>query len=123
MKLKSIAAIFKRNKRLIIYNKGMDENRSGTQWISNGVAMYAISGMSILTPENVLTIFDVTPEAKSDWKCTTEELPNFVSLEDDTESESDLEPGKINIEWFGKNYWLFPCGNKIYSVQANYIQP
>ncbi len=58
MKFKMIAAVFKRNKFLRILTMP-----NGIQWITNGSALYSMSGMPRMTPEMVLKIFDI-PEDK-----------------------------------------------------------
>lgn len=118
MKIKAIAAVFKRNKSLTVYD---DEN--GEQWISNGAAMYSMRGMPPLTPETVLKIFDVPADKHSDWICQECELPKIMSLSGFVKWETEIEPEKINIEYFGDKYWLFPDGDKIYALNEEYLKP
>ena len=58
MKIKSIAAICKKNKQVVLFNRYSD---SGTlsQYIGDGNAVYPISGLPELDEESILTIFDV----------------------------------------------------------------
>lgn len=58
MKIKSIAAICKKNKQVVLFNRYSD---SGTlsQYIGDGNAVYPISGIPELDEESILTIFDV----------------------------------------------------------------
>jgi hypothetical protein len=118
MKLKTIASIFNRNKRLIIYTAP-----NGEQWISNGFAAYSLRGMPYLTPEVALRIFDVPADKHNKWICEESELPAAIGFEDNVPGEADIEPLKINIEYFGVNYWLFPDGRRIYSFNEDYIKP
>ena len=120
MKLKTIASIFNRNKRLIIHTA-----QNGEQWISNGIAAYSLNGMPQLTPEIVLRIFDVPADKQAKWLCEECDLPSVISFADATDGEVEIEPLKINIERFGINYWLFPNPNKqrIYSFNEDFIKP
>jgi len=46
-----------------------------------------------------------------------------VNFEDYTDDESDVEPEKINLNWFSETYWSFPSENRIYAVNEEYIKP
>lgn len=118
MKLKKIASIFNRNKRLIIFNAP-----SGEQWIGNGAAMYSLSGMPKMTPATVLRVFDVPPDKHNKWMCEESEMPTAISFEDNEYGETEIEPLKTNIERFGDNFWLFPDGRRIYSFNDDFIKP
>lgn len=119
MKLKTIAALFKRNKQLTIYR-----TPGGGQWIGNGVAMYNMRGMPHMTPETILRIFDIPPDKHKDWICNESEMPTAIDYADGVGgAESDIESLKINIEWRGDNFWLFPDGRRVYSFNEDYIKP
>ena len=118
MKLKTIAALFKRNKRLTIYT-----TENGEQWVCNGVAMYSMRGMPGMTPEAILRIFDIPPDKHSDWICNEGEMPTVINCADNVRGEINIEPMKINIEWLGNTYWLFSDGMRIYSFNEDYIKP
>ena len=66
MKIKSIAAICKKNKQVVLFNRYSD---SGTlsQYIGDGNAVYPISGLPELDEESILTIFDVPEKQREDW--------------------------------------------------------
>lgn len=118
MKLKTIAALFKRNKRLTIYT-----TIEGEQWLSNGVAMYSMRGMPKMTPEVILRIFDIPPDKHNDWICNESEMLTVIDYSDSMDGEAVIEPLKINIEWYGDNYWAFPDGRRIYTFNEDYIKP
>ena len=118
MKLKTIASLFNRNKRLEILTA-----ENGEQWISNGHAAYSLRGMPHMTPEIVLRIFDVPPDKHSKWLCGESALPTAINFEDGATEETAIEPMRMNIEWYGENFWLFPDGRRIYSFNECYIKP
>ncbi len=70
MKLKAIATIFKKNKFLRILDAP-----SGSQWITNGVAVYSMEGMPKLTPAMVLKIFDIPEDKQTEWNCEVIPMP------------------------------------------------
>lgn len=120
MKIKVIATLFKRNKRLIIYN-----TPNGEQWLCNGVAMYAMRGMPRLTAGMILRIFDIPPDKHDEWICEESEFPLGIDCRDNISDEitTAIEPMNININYYGNNYWLFPDARRIYSINEDYIKP
>ncbi|MCM1062075.1 MAG: hypothetical protein NC452_17560, partial [Eubacterium sp.] len=99
MKLNAIAAIFKRNKRLNI-----SVMSDGTQWITNGIAMYSMSGMPELTPAMVLKIFDIPEDKQGQWTCEIKPMSDNIKeiCEEEFYTTKELfEKKKITIAWEG----------------------
>lgn len=65
MKIKSIAAICKKNKNIAIFERYSDDGDILTQYIGDGSAVYPVIGLPPLDAESLLTIFDV-PEKDRD---------------------------------------------------------
>lgn len=59
MKIKSIAAICKKNKNIAIFERYSDDGDILTQYIGDGSAVYPVIGLPPLDAESLLTIFDV----------------------------------------------------------------
>lgn len=121
MKLKAIAAIFKRNKRLNILTMS-----NGTQWITNGIAMYSMSGMPELTPAMVLKIFDIPEDKQGEWECKVEPMPESICeicTNDFYTTESLLEPKKSTIEYGGVSYSLLSNNDDIVAIDEKYLKP
>ena len=118
MKLKTIAAIFKRNKRLVIHTAD-----TGEQWISNGWAMYSLRGMPKVTPEIVLRIFDIPTDKHISWICENKEMPTLLNFEDNTPGERSVEPYDTKIDRFGSTFWLFPDTIGIRAIDSDFIKP
>lgn len=74
MKIKSIAAICKKNKQVVLFNRYSD---SGTlsQYIGDGNAVYPISCLPELDEESILTIFDVPEKQREDWLVRYRDIP------------------------------------------------
>ena len=117
MKLKTIASLFNRNNQLNIYTAD-----NGEQWISNGVAVYSLRGMPHMTADIILRIFDIPPDKRDKWLTEESEIPVTISFEDYVIGETEVKPFKINIEYFGVNYWLFPDGQRVYSFNEEYLK-
>lgn len=58
MKIKNIAAICKKNKYAVIYER-YGESGGVIQYIGDGAAAYPVTGLPKLDKESLLTIFDV----------------------------------------------------------------
>ncbi len=85
--------------------------------------LYSMRGMPHMTPEVILRIFDVPPDKHNDWICNESEMPTVIDYDDCARVETDIEPLKINVEWCGDNYCLFPDVRRIYSFNEEYIKP
>ena len=66
MKIKSIAAICKKNKNIAIFERYSDDGDILTQYIGDGSAVYPVIGLPPLDAESLLTIFDVPQRARID---------------------------------------------------------
>ena len=66
MKIKNIAAICKKNKYAVIYER-YTEGGGVVQYIGDGAAAYPVTGLPELDKESLLTIFDVPEKQREDW--------------------------------------------------------
>ena len=60
MKIKSIAAICKKNKNIAIFERYSGDGDILTQYIGDGSAVYPVVGLPPLDAESLLTIFDLS---------------------------------------------------------------
>lgn len=59
MKIKNIAAICKKNKAIVLFEKHSESGDTVIKYIGDGGAAYPVAGLPPLDTESVLTIFDV----------------------------------------------------------------
>lgn len=121
MKLKAIAAIFKRNKHLNILTMP-----SGAQWITNGFAMYSMSGMPELTPAMVLKIFDIPEDKQGEWACEVKPMPENmreIFNEGFYTTKALLETKKATIAYSGITYSFLGNGDDIIAIDEKYLKP
>lgn len=121
MKLKAIAAIFKRNKHLNILTMP-----NGTQWITNGVALYSMSGMPELTPAMVLKIFDISEDKQGEWTCEVKPMPENmceICTNGFFTTESLFETKKTTIEYGGVTYSLLSNKDDFIAIDKKYMKP
>lgn len=90
MKIKKLAAICKKKKRAVIYERHL-EGGLVQQYISDGYAMYPIFGLPRLSKESLLTIFDVKEDEWDKWHVSVREDPEEVMTSDTFTPEQPLE--------------------------------
>ena len=88
MKIKSIAAICKKNKNIAIFERYSDDGDILTQYIGDGSAVYPVVGLPQLDKESLLTIFDVV--AKAGFLLQAVIMPYDVINQQFVESLQDL---------------------------------
>lgn len=99
MKIKSIAAICKKNKNIAIFERYSDDGDILTQYIGDGSAVYPVVGLPQLDKESLLTIFDVPEKDRDNYFVKTLGVPAGISFEDTDETERHVERGRA-----GRNF-------------------
>lgn len=77
MKIKNIAAICKKNKYAVIYER-YTEGGGVVQYIGDGAAAYPVTGLPALDKESLLTIFDVPEKQREDWFVQVAGIPSEI---------------------------------------------
>lgn len=101
MKIKNIAAICKKNKYAVIYER-YGESGGVIQYIGDGAAAYPVTGLPALDKESLLTIFDVPEKQREDWFVQVAGIPSEISFEDMDANEKPVEREAISIAYSGK---------------------
>ena len=122
MKIKSIAAICKKNKQVVLFNRYSD---SGTlsQYIGDGNAVYPISGLPELDEESILTIFDVPEKQRKDWLVRYRDIPERISFEDTDETERHVEREGISIIYSGRTLKPIRTTRGLVFIESRYLSP
>lgn len=92
MKIKSIAAICKKNKNIANFE----------QYIGDGSAVYPVVRLPQLDKESLLTIFDVPEKDRDNYFVKTLGVPAGISFEDTDETERHVEREGISIIYSGR---------------------
>lgn len=100
MKIKSIAAICKKNKNIAIFERYSDDGDILTQYIGDGSAVYPVVGLPQLDKESLLTIFDVPEKDRDNYFVKTLGVPVGISFEDTDETERHVEREGISIIYY-----------------------
>ena len=93
MKIKSIAAICKKNKNIAIFERYSDDGDILTQYIGDGSAVYPVVGLPQLDKESLLTIFDVPEKDRDNYFVKTLGVP-AVSASRTPTKRKDTSSGK-----------------------------
>lgn len=109
MKIKSIAAICKKNKNIAIFERYSDDGDILTQYIGDGSAVYPVVGLPQLDKESLLTIFDVPEKDRDNYFVKTLGVPAGISFEDTDETERHVEREGISIRagWYSSKAAIF----------------
>lgn len=98
MKIKAIASLCKKQKRVHIYNI---ENR-GTirQFVGDGYACYPIDGMPKVDEKTILAIFDVPENQREKWMVFESQEPQGIDFRDVAEGEEmgDVETFTLGVD-------------------------
>ena len=129
MKIKSIAAICKKNKNIAIFERYSNDGDILTQYIGDGSAVYPVVGLPQLNKESLLTIFDVPEKDRENYFVKTLGVPAGISFEDslsclnpfwreETETREDI------ATWIGGFEFPVPDGLELYDGwEIGYRQP
>lgn len=123
MKIKSIAAICKKNKNIAIFERYSDDGDILTQYIGDGSAVYPVIGLPPLDAESLLTIFDVPEKDRDNYFVKTLGIPAGISFEDSDATERQVEREGISIIYSGRT--LKPIQQRAgwYSSKAAILRP
>lgn len=118
MKLKNIAALCKNRKVAFILT-----DRFQNQYIGNGDAFYLMPAELELNAENILIIFDIPQEKRSEWRVTSTIPPEGLPTEDvvDTEQQAEIIP--IDLCLYDDTYRLLRDDTGIVIFNIKYIAP
>lgn len=122
MKIKSIAAICKKAKRVMILNHC---SRTGTvtQFIGDGVAYYPVYDLPLLDEECVLTIFDIPEKQRENWTTMCGVELNGFHLEDTDTGEYFLEELGVSFALNGVQVKPFRAKDGVLFVNSKYLAP
>lgn len=123
MKIKKIAAMCKRKKRVIIYER---KTGSGTvqQYIGDESAAYPVYGIPRMSKENLMTIFDIPVNEWETWFVSVYEMPEELNAMDTDSGERLTVSSWWPVTYGGKV--LIPMGTRsggIVFLEESYLDP
>ena len=120
MKIKSIAAICKKNKNIAIFERYSDDGDILTQYIGDGSAVYPVPQ---LDKESLLTIFDVPEKDRDNYFVKTLGVPAGISFEDTDETERHVEREGISIIYSGRTLKPIRTTRGLVFIESRYLSP
>lgn len=123
MKIKSIAAICKKNKNIAIFERYSDDGDTLTQYIGDGSAVYPVVGLPQLDKESLLTIFDVPEKDRDNYFVKTLGVPAGISFEDTDETERHVEREGISIIYSGRTLKPIRTTRGLVFIESRYLSP
>ena len=123
MKIKSIAAICKKNKNIAIFERYSDDGDILTQYIGDGSAVYPVIGLPPLDAESLLTIFDVPEKDRDNYFVKTLGVPAGISFEDTDATERQVEREGISIIYSGRTLKPIRTTRGLVFIESRYLAP
>lgn len=121
MKIKSVAAICRKDKMIIL----REENRSGEiiQYIGDGQAAYQVNGLSELDMESVFTIFDVPEKDRAKYHTVRGAFPAGIKADDWCPEEKQVHEPKLTISHGGKDWIPLETPEGMVFIESRYLAP
>lgn len=123
MKIKNIAAICKKTKHIVIFNKRNDDGDTVMQYISDGCAVYPISGLPELDEESLLTIFDIPEKDREKWFVKYAAIPREINFEDMDANEKPVIEGNLSIVYAGTTLKPLQTRRGLVFIESRYLSP
>lgn len=123
MKIKNIAAICKKNKSVVLFERYSDEGEVVLQYIGDGAAVYPVIGLPVLDKESVLTIFDIPEKQREDWYVRSTGIPEGINLDDIDGTEKPVEREVISIVYSGKTLKPLQTRRGLVFIESRYLSP
>lgn len=123
MKIKTVASLCKKHKRVIILEREIMGEDFVQQYLSDGVGIYPVFGLPRLDKKTILTIFDVAAEEHEKWHVSVVPAPAKWNLRDDDDRETLVEHRYNPIVHTGRVIQPVeaPCGTVF--LNASYMDP
>lgn len=125
MKVKKIGTLCKARGRCYLITELTEEGEIKRQWISNGAAMWLVSGLPLLTESNLSTLFDYSPNVAEKIQIKAAELPQKIYdvTHDLRDGERLLQESSIRIRVDGDELMALTAGERVIWVRSEMLAP
>ncbi len=125
MKIKKIGALCKENKKCFLLDELSPEGEIIRQWISNGFAMWPVSGLPQLREANLSTLFDFSANATEKIHIKEQEMPGvfYEFLYDLRDGERELQESTVRIREDGMELMALTTGPDVIWLNASLLTP
>ena len=97
MKIKTLAAMCKREGAFCLYDRVDSNGEVMGQWLGTTAAVYPLSGVPYLTEENLAALFDITEKQAEKIRFTHAPLPAGINFDDTDKAEAILDREKMTL--------------------------
>lgn len=123
MKIKTIAAICRKNKAFCLYDSITRDGEVGTQWLGDGRAIYPLQGLPLLEEDSIYTMFDITEKQQDKITFRCETLPEGINFSNTDQCENILDDQKLEIALDGRILKPLQTQQGIVFIDAAYLAP
>lgn len=123
MKIKSIAAICKKGKQVVLYNR-YESGGTLQQYIGDGndrISRFWPSKAG--RRKHILTIFDVPEKQREDWFVRVRDVPEGINFEDTDANEKMIERDNLSIIFSGHTLKPLQTRRGLVFIQSRYLSP
>lgn len=125
MKVKKIGALCKARGICYLYDEVSEDGEIVRQWISNGAAMWPVSGLPLLSEANLSTLFDFSESTVEKMRIAEKTLPEWLCAvaHDLRDGEAQMQESNIRIRMDGEELMALTAGASVYWLKADYLKP
>ena len=125
MKVKKIGALCRAAGTCLLYDEVSETGEIKRQWISNGAALWPVSGLPPLREANLSTLFDFTPQQTEKICIKETELPQHLCgvLYDARDGEDELQESTMRITVDGVTLMAMTVGGSVKWLRAEELKP
>ena len=125
MKVKKIGALCRASGACLLYNELGEAGDIRQQWISDGAALWPVSGLPSLREANLSTLFDFTPQQTEKIYIKESELPGYLYdvLYNARDGEDELQESPMRITVNGRTLMALTVGGGVKWLKAEELKP
>lgn len=125
MKVKKIGALCRASGACLLYNELGEGGEIRQQWISDGGALWPVSGLPSLREANLSTLFDFTPQQTEKIYIKEQELPGhlYEVLYNARDGEDEMQESPMRITADGRTLMALTVGGGVKWLKAEELKP
>lgn len=123
MKVKKIGALCKARGTCFLFDELSEAGEIVRQWISNGAALWPVSGLPMLRESNLTTLFDFQSPEK--MQIAEKELPGWLYplCHDLRDGEAELQESSIRVRADGDELMALTAGASVIWLRSDMLKP
>jgi len=125
VKVKKIGALCKARGVCCLFDELTEGGEISRQWISNGAAMWPVSGLPQLSEVNLSTLFDFSPNVVEKMKIAERAMPMLLAAVsyDLRDGEAQLQESSVRLRVDGEELMALTAGSRVIWLRAELLAP